>query len=306
MKRFLSLAALIVVPAIFWAADAAPMQQNAMCSTMDKAKCFVMAGPVSSRDETWAARTDVSVNWEKLPKHLKHQNRSYEMYSVNTIQPIHRSENMHNTLFGYAGLGTNNWDHSSWAVGVGARHLTACTGHMFGIGLGYQDFDVRHVDFRGPGLIGEWMTPYTTLTYGYSWNRLEVEHHAKTGYLHHRRDHHLSNLDLSFQLPYLPWTQLTVGKTWHGERSFWYKHGFKLHHMDYKLRLNLLGCLAVEGGRVGGFKNERTNDFVRLVLSFGRPAANEYVLTDGIIGDVMTPRDLTNYGLAPFARSRVE
>lgn len=311
MKRFLSLLALAVVPAAAWAVDA-PMQQQGMASTMggmmDKAKCCLFGGPVSAGNDTWAARTDVSVDWGKFSKKMRAHNRSYELYSVNTIQPIHLNDDMHNTVFGYAGIGTRDWDHSAWTIGVGARHMTACSRHMFGIGVGYQDFKVRHVDFRGPEAIAEWMTPYTTLTYKYAWDELKVTHHARNGYLHHRHDAKLQNLDLSFQLPYLPWTQFMVGKTWYsdkvGHKVFHTHHNTSFRHLDYGLRMNLLGCLALEGGRVGGYKDAH---YVRLIVSFGRSADSEYVLSDGIIApEILTARDLRNHSLAPLARTRAE
>ena len=62
-----------------------------------KSCCF--AGHVSPRDETWLARTDVvSVNWDRLPRHIKVHYRSYELYSINTIQPLHRSDDLHETV----------------------------------------------------------------------------------------------------------------------------------------------------------------------------------------------------------------
>ena len=307
MKRFLSLFALIVVPAVSWSAEAAG-SGDMVGGTVEKMKCMAYSNPVSPRDEMWTARTDASATWEKLPRRIKANWRSYQMYSLNTIQPINRSEDMHDTFFGFGGVGTRGWDETSWALGLGTRHLTACGGHMFGFGASFGHYDIRHVEIHGPGVNLEWRTPFTTLTYGYSWNRLEVERHAAKNFFHHRHEGNVSSLDLSFQVPYLPWTNFTIGKTWYGNRigrkAFSNHRGLSLRHFDASLRMNLLGCLALEGGRVGGFK---TDHFIRLILSFGRPASNEYALTDGIVGnEAFTARDLRNYGLAPIARTRVE
>lgn len=307
MKRFLSLLALVVVPAIYCSGEGATAQ-GLMNSSVEKMKGIYTAGPVSARDECWAARTDLSANWEKIPRPIKAHYRSYRLYSLNTIQPIHRSEDMHDTFFGYAGVGERDWDYASWTVGIGTRHLSACGGHMFGFGAGYQNFDVRSVEIHGPGVNFEWRTPYTALTYGYSWDRLNVGHHAAKHYLHHRREVNLSTLDLSFQVPYLPWTDLKIGKTWYGNKigrkSFSHHRGLALTHFEFGVRMNLLGCLALEYGRTGGFKAKHS---LKAILSFGRPASNEYTLTDGLIGnEAFTPRDLRNYSLAPIARTRAE
>lgn len=306
MKRFLSLMALVIIPAVSWSAEGA--SSDMFGGTVEKMKCCMMSGPVSPRDEMGLARTDASVTWAMSPKKVRAHYRSYELYSLNTIQPIHRSEDMHESFFGYAGLGTSDFDDASWSVGLGARHLTACGGHMFGFAAGFQHYELRHTEIHGPGVNFEWRTPFTALTYGYTWNKLKVKHHAASGILHHRREGDVSALDLSFQLPYLPWTNFTIGKTWYGNKIgrklFCHHRGLALRNFEYSLRLNLLGCLAVEGGRVGGFK---TDKFARIILSFGRAASTEYTLTDGLIGnEAFTARDLRNYGLASVARTRVE
>jgi hypothetical protein len=179
---------------------------------------------------------------------------------------------------------------------------------MFGVAAGYQNADLRRVDVHGPGFNVEWRTPYTVLSYGYSWNRLHVGYSAAKHFLHHRKEANVSTLDLAFQVPYLPWTQFTIGKTWYankiGRKAFKHHRGLALTRLEYGLRLNLLGCLAVEAGRSGGLKS---NHYYRAVLSFGRPASNEYTLVDGLIGnEAFTPRDLRLYGAAPFAHTRAE
>jgi hypothetical protein len=310
MKRFLSLLALVVVPALYCSGETAGTQ-GMMGGSVEKMKSVALAGPTSARDECWLARTDVSANWDRLPRPIKVHYRSYQLYSLNTIQPIHRSDDLHDTFFGYVGAGIRKWkwdDADVWSVGIGARHLSACCGHMFGFGAGYQNFEVRGVKYHGPAVNFEWRTPYSVLTYGYSWDRLKVRYSAAKHFLHKRRDVNVSNLDFRFQIPYLPWTQIMIGKTWYGNKigrkSFSHHRGLALSHFEFGLRLNLLGCLAFETGRVGGFK---TNHYIRAILSFGRPASNEYALTDGVIGnEAFTAYDLRNYGLAPIARTRAE
>ena len=153
------------------------------------------------------------------------------------------------------------------------------------------------------------MTQYTTLTLSRAWDRLHVTKHAAHHWLHHKKSHNEpTSLDLAFQFPGLPWTQVLLGRTWFsekvGHKAFKSFKGNSFKKLDYGLRLNLLGCLALEGGYLGGWGN---GEYVRLVLSIGRPAVAEYTLLDGIVGnEVMTQRDLKNYTLAPVARERID
>lgn len=298
MNRFLSLLALVAVPAAALAADAAGQP-----AATKKGMC--MAGPCSARDDTWMARTDLSVNFARLPRHLKKSARDYTLYGLNTIQPICRSDDMHNTFYGFAGIGTANWKESLWGIGLGYRHITACGGHMFGVGLAYNHSDIRHVHSHGTGAFLEWLTQYTTVTLGQYWNKLHVSQHPWKHYLHHSNKWDVTGLDISFQLPYLPWTQLTLGKTWDegkvGRKSFHHYRSTSLKRIDCGLRLNLIGCLALEGGLQNG------GSYARLVLSFGRPASNEFTLADGFVGsEAFTARDLTNQTLKPVSRVQVD
>jgi hypothetical protein len=308
MKRYLSLLALVIIPAISWSAEAAGSSAPSG-AMMDKMKCCYMTGPVSAVDETWAARTDLTVNFGELPRHLKKERRAFNMYSVNTIQPIYRSQDMHNTFYGFAGVGLVKWkEHdTSWGAGLGYRHLTACGGHMFGIGAAYKDSEIRHVEFRGPGAYVEWLTQYTTVSLGRFWDRAKVDRSPWRHFLHHRRHTEVTGLDLSFQLPYLPWTQMVIGKTWYsgkiGHRSFHHFnhfHNWNLNRFDYGLKLNLIGCLSVEAGK------QADGAYARIALSFGRPAVREYTLADGFLGsEAFTARDLRNYGLMKSDRFMV-
>jgi hypothetical protein len=297
MNRFLSLLALVAVPAAALAADAAAQPAATK-------KCMCMAGPCSAQEDTWLARTDVSVNFAQLPKHLRKSSRHYTMYGLNTIQPIYRSDDMHNTVYGFAGIGSANWKKDQWDLGVGFRHIVPSGAHMFGVGVLYNHGDIRHVRAHGTGAYLEWLTQYTTVTLGQTWNKLHVTEHAWKHYLHHSHDWDVTGLDISFQLPYLPWTQLTLGKTWDegkvGRKSFHHYRSASLRRIDCGLRLNLIGCLAVEGG----FQNSGT--YARIVLSFGRPASNEFTLADGFFGsEAFTARDLTTQTLKSASRTRV-
>jgi len=305
MKRFLLLLALAAAPACNMTAEA-----EGGAGTMDKACGCLTRGPVSAEEETWHARTDFSATWGKVPPRLKdHDNRrSYGLYSLNTIQPLMRSDDMHNTLLGHAGFGFQS-HRGSYMIGLGYRHLTASTDHMFGLGLNYSYMNLRNVRYRGPGIYAEWLSKYTTLTLSRFWNRWRVSRDAWKSYLKSSTQGNTTHLDLSFQFPYLPWAQIMIGKTWIGNkvgrRSFESNYrGASLARLDYGLRLNLFGWMALEGGTLG----TGSNNYVRLVFSFGRPAVNEYALCDGFLGDgAFTARDLKNYTLAPVLRhSRVD
>jgi len=307
MKRFLSLLALVVLPAFTWSADASMQPSQGYADKMKSCMCMT---PTSPRDETMLARTDIGVDFARLPRRLVKRERLYDLYSINTIQPIWRADDMHNTFMGFGGIGTTRWRKAAWNLGLGYRHLTASADNMFGIGVAYRQMDLRHLHFRGPQAYIEWLTQYTTLTLGRAWyNHMHVTDHAAHHFLHHHKSRcEATSLDLGFQLPGLPWTQAYLGRTWFGEKigrkAFKGFKGNTFAKLDYGLRLNLLGCLALEGGYLGGWGN---GSFVRLVLSFGRPAFNEYTLADGILGnEVFTPRDLKNYSLAPVMRERID
>ena len=306
MKRFLSLFALVAVPALTWAADGSQQMSSGYA---DKVKsCFCMT-PTSARDECWLARTDIGINFGRLPTKLVKKDRLYDLWTLHTIQPICRSDDLHNIFFGFAGIGTTNWKDAAWNVGLGYRRLTASADHMFGIGIAYRDMDVQHLKFRGAQAYVEWLTQYTTLTLSRAWDRLHVTRHATHHWLHNEKNRNMpTSFDLAFQFPGLPWTQVLLGRTWFSERvgrkAFHNFKGNSFRKLDYGLRLNILGCLYVEGGYRGGWGN---GEYVRLVLSLGRPATAEYVLADGLVGnEVMTPRDLKNYTLAPVAHERVD
>lgn len=304
MKRFISLLALVVLPTFTWSADTTTQQ-----STGDKVKSCVCMTPTNPRDESILARIDLGLDFARLPSRLVKKDRKYDLWSINTIQPIYRCDDMHNTLLGFLGIGTAKWKKGVWNIGVGYRHLTASADNMFGIGVSYRNFHLRHLHFYGPQAYLEWLTQYTTLTLGRAWYKMHVSEHPAKKFLEH--GHHncdATSLDLAFQFPGLPWTQVLLGRTWFqekvGRKCFKAFKGNSFKKLDYGLRLNLLGCLALEGGYLGGWGN---GAYVRLILNIGRPASNEYTLADGIIGnEVFTPRDLKNYTLAPVARQRID
>ena len=310
MKRFLSLLAMAAVPAVSVTADAATQQQQQNSGGYaDKVKSCVCMHPTSARDECWLARTDLGLSFGRLPSRLVKKDRLYNLPSINTIQPIWRGDDMHNTFLGFAGIGSARWEDAAWNVGAGYRHMTAAADHIFGIGVAYRDFDIRNVRFHGPQAYIEWLTQYTTLTLGRAWERLHVKHHPARSFLrHHHNRFEPTSLDLAFQVPGLPWTQVLLGRTWFGEkvgrRCFHSYRDTSLKKLDYGLRLNLLGCLAVEGGYLGGWGKGK---YVRIILNLGRPAYNEYTLVDGFLGnEIFTPRDLKNYTTAPVARQRID
>lgn len=305
MKRFLSLLALVVLPTFSWSVDT---QMQPSQGYGDRMKSCLMT-PTSPRDECFLSRIDLGVDFGRLPSRLVKKERLYDLWSINTIQPIYRADDMHNTFLGFVGIGTAQWKKAAWNLGVGYRHLTASADNMFGIGVSYRHMDVRHLHYRGPQAYVEWLTQYTTLTLGRAWYKMHVTEHPAHHFLHHNSQHlDATSLDLSFQLPGLPWTQAYLGRTWFeekvGRKAFKAYRGNTFAKLDYGLRLNLLGCLALEGGYLGGWGN---GAYVRLVLSLGRPASNEYTIADGFMGnEVFTPRDLKNYTLAPVMRERID
>jgi hypothetical protein len=310
MKRFLSLLALVVVPGLVSAADAAAAPQP---SYMDSVKHGFCGGPVSPRDDTWNARTDLGVDWGKVPYTFTHKHRRYDLWSINTVQPLWRGDDFHNTVMTFMGVGISKWnhqgwDHPAWNIGLGYRYLTNAASNMFGIGVAYHHMSLNHVRFHGPTAYVEWLSQYTTLTLQRQWNKLHVTEHPARHFLHHSHNFNATALDLSFQVPFLPWTQVSLGRTWFGEKAgrkcFHSYRNIALDRLDYGLRLNLLGCLALEGGFLGGWNN---NGYVRLVLSLGRPASNEFTLADGFYStDAFSARDLKCYTLAPVVRNRID
>lgn len=312
MKRFLSLLALVAVPALSWAADATMHQQpsdNMYTMGMDKMKSCMFGGPVSAKDETWLARTDTGLAFGKLPGHIVTKDRQYALWTLNTIQPLYRADDMHNTVLGFGNIGTDRWQKPAYNVGVGYRYMTDCMSNIFGVGVGYHHVHIRHTKFHGPRAYVEWLSQYTTLTLTGGDDRMHVSEHAFRHCLRQHRRLSSTSLDFAVQLPYLPWTQVLLGRTWFGgkdgRKAFHHYRNINLAKLDYGLRLNLLGCLALEGGYLGGWTH---NPYVRLVLSFGRPASNEYTLADGVLGDGMfTARNLKDWTLAPVYRnSRLE
>lgn len=291
MKRFFSLLALVVAPVAFFAADAKTQDTKSsmcdMCGTM--ANCFT-CGPVSAADESWSSR--VKLGWAGSEHH-------HEGLQLNTIQPFVRSDDMRNTGFVQAGAGFQGHDKKAWDLGLGYRYLTVDTNNMFGANMFYNN---GHHDRRlGEGYRAslEWLTSYTTLTLGRQlhdhadsigkwkmWNHLFNFEKAKT------------TLDLAFQLPYLPWTTLTLGKDWkhHG-------HHKGLNHLNYILDLNLLSCVSLQMGYMNGWNK---NQFMRLAVTFGRSASVEHTLFDKFFSDeAFSARDLRNYTLQMVAREDV-
>lgn len=293
MKRFLSLLSLLVVPTCSWAA-AQEQRPESNSSRAEAIKGFCCT-PVSPRDETWAARTDVGVVWGKVPYRLLPNHRSYTLYSLNTIQPLYRSDDLHQNLFVFGGLGTTKWKNSSWNVGLGYRYLTASADNLFGIGISQHRMKLNRLRFHGPAAFVNWSSLYTDLSLSRAWNRFGVHGCGS------KVRSEMTSVDLGVQLPYLPWTKLSLGRTWFGDkfgrRCFHSYRGASLKRLDYGLKFNLLGCLSLEGGYLGGWGR---NSFVRLVLSLGRPASAEYALTDGLLGnEAFTPRDLKNITSVP-------
>lgn len=291
MKRFISLLALAVGPVLGFCAD--PAQPPESKSVMGNIKDCFTGGPVSAMDETWAARTQL--DWGKREHHSG-------AWHLNTIQPLFRSDDMRNTLFVQAGLGLQGSDKKGWDVGLGYRYLTVDSANMFGINMFYNGehfYDVRRED-RGYRMNLEWFTQYTTLTLGHHLNdHAQSVGHLKTWGHFFEKKHGDINLDLAFQLPYLPWTTFVIGKDWnHGKSS-----GNVFKKLDYSLTMNLLGCLSAEVGYHHGWNH---STFGRLILSFGRAAVTEHTLADKLFSDeAFTARDLRNYTLAMPYRTAV-
>lgn len=293
MKRFLSLLALVAAPVMSFAADA-QMSKSSNMHASNKMNSCCSCGPTSAMDETWSERTYFKVGFTDSKS---------AFYSLNTIQPICRDASMDNTLFVQAGVGMQKWHRSTADIGLGYRYLTQGGGNMFGISLFYFDNTRTHhhqhhdiMKKTGLGADLSWFTQYTTLSLGEyhhvnkmndsrTWNRFVELNKAKT------------TLDLTFQVPYLPWTKLFIGKVWN------HHHHNHKNKLDYGLSLNIAGPLAIEMGYQHGWNK---NGFINFVLTFGRPAVREHTLSDAFLGDeAFTPRDLKNYTLDPVRRALI-
>ena len=291
MKRFFSLLALVVAaPVVGFSADAvqkAPEAKSTMCAMGD---CFT-CGPVSAADESWASR--VQFTWGGYE-------HGHEGLQLNTIQPLFRADDMRNTVFAQAGLGMTGHDKNAWDAGLGYRYLTVDTNNMFGANLFFNDGRHEHNFGRGYRANLEWFTAYTTLTLG-----RQVKGHADT-ISHWKMWKRMGDfakakttLDLSFQLPYLPWTSLTLGKDWRHHEH----HDQAFKKLNYILDLNLMSCVGLQMGYKQGWNK---NEFIRLVVNFGRPAVAEHTMLDKFFSDeAFTARDLRNYTLKMVDREDI-
>ncbi len=296
MKRFLSLLALVALPSVGFATDAqTPRKTN--ITAADKMKECCSCGPTSAMEETWADRSFLKVGFTK-------SNSAF--YSLNTIQPLYRDASMDNTLFIQAGIGMEKWHRSTGDVGLGYRYLTQSGSNMFGVSLFYFDNTRTHhhqqldlMKKNGLGLDLSWYTKYTTLSLG-RYEHVRKMNHQKTWSNLVNFHKELTTLDLSFQIPYLPWTEFTIGKEWHHRHH----HHNHFSNFDYALTLNIAGPLAVEMGYRHNEGRKKKHGFVNFIVNFGRPAVREHTLADAFLGDeAFTPRDLKNYTLDPVARA---
>ncbi len=298
MKRFLSLLALVASPAFGFAADA---QMAKSTTAADKMKDCCSCGPVSAMDECWAARTNLTVGFDKTKS---------ASYSLNTIQPLYRDASMDNTVFVQAGLGLKKWHRSTGDIGLGYRHLLASGEHMFGVSLFYFDNTRVHrasshlVKKNGLGADLSWFTQYTTLSFGRYQNVYRKFNSGRTWKRFADLNKAVTTLDLNFRVPFMPWAEITVGKAW-----FHHHHGLKkslkksFKKLDYALKLNVAGPLAIEAGYRSGWNH---SGFVNFVISFGRPAVREATLVEGFLADeAFTPRDLKNYTLDTVSRALI-
>lgn len=295
MKRFISLFALAIAPVVAFSAEAPvqtatpPEAKSVMCGMKD---CF-MSGPVSATDETWAARTQL--DWGKHHGHG-------EGIHLNTIQPLYRSDDMRSTTFIQGGIGLQGSGRKGADLGLGYRYLTVDTNNMFGANMFYNGKDFYNLgsERHGYRLSVEWFTPYTTLSLGRHLNRhAESIGRWKTWQHLGSFNKAQTTLDLEFQLPYLPWASMLIGKDWnHGTHL---SGGLK--KLDYSLNLNLISCLSLEAGYHNGWNK---HPFARLIMSFGRAASAEHTIADKLFGDeAFTARDLRNYTLAMPSRTAV-
>jgi len=280
MKRFFSLLAMAVAPVMAFAADAP--QASSSKSVVGEVKDNMLSGPVSAADETWAARTELG--WAKQKHHT-------QGFQANTIQPLYRGDDMCNTCFFQGGVGAHGQYKNAYVLGLGYRYLTTDTSNMFGINMFYND--QKHKRDHGFGMTRgydvnlEWFTQYTTVSFG---RHLHTKGDGlgkwKTWGHFFEGGHGSTTLDLAFQVPYLPWTEFTLGYDWHTHRKN------DLAKLDYTLNLNLISCVSLQGGYHRGWNK---SPFARLVVNFGRAASQEHTLADKFFGDeAFTARNLTN------------
>ncbi len=279
MKRFIALCALTVAPF----ALKADMQGK---SGMGSDDMFVSA--TSAANETWSDRTGVSAAFT---------NSKRPLWDVFTIQPIYRTEGtMMNTVFVQGDFGFQKWDSPQLSLGLGYRRLAASNDYMYGANLFYDhEWDHSHNNV-GTGL--EWFGRFFTIRMNYNFRVHDHKGHMKE-ITHYFGSHHTTgNLDLDFQLPYLPWTLASFGPTWHHDREH---KGEQSHHWKYALRMNLAGPVALEAGFGRGWGQ---GGYVKLAVNFGRAAFAEHTLSDaGIIAsEAFTARDLKNYTLETVGR----
>ncbi|MGR3952004.1 MAG: hypothetical protein QRY74_03765 [Chlamydia sp.] len=287
MKRFFTLLALVAAPVVVSAADVQlkPVYTN----STDRLVESFNNGPKSALAETCADRTSWKLGFNKS---------SSAAYSVNTIQPLYRDASMDNTVFLQAGIGMEKWHRSLADIGVGYRYLSHNGDNMFGASLFYFDGTGTHKHLSNHlGADISWFTPFTTVSLGRS-QKVKSFKGLKTWTKFARINKETTTLDVSVQLPYLPWTTLTVGKAWRNNCKF---HNLK--KLNYGLTLNIAGPLAVEMGYNKGFHNK---GYVNFVLTFGRPAVREHTLMDGFVSEeILAPRDLKNHTLAPVTRALI-
>jgi len=286
MRRFLLSLALAASPlAGLVAADA----QTAVKSTMDRVRQAYNLSATSMAEETWLDRTFVKIDFNKSTN---------AFYGINTVQPLYRDVAGDNVLFVQAGTNMKHWNRAMSNVGLGYRYFTPNGDNMFGASLFY--YDSAHAS-NGLGAGLSWFTPYTNVTLGRFHN---VHGSMATGKAWKRFvdfNKSITSLDVSFQLPYLPWAEATIGKVWNNHRPRVLKHTFK--NLDYSLTLNLTGPLAIEAGYSHGWNK---TGYVNFVVSFGRPATRQFTLADGFLADeAFTPRDLARLALLPENRATI-
>lgn len=277
MKRFIALCALFVPFAV--QADA---HTNMKDNGSDK---FTTA--TNAADETWAERTQISGAFKKTKNPL---------WTAQTIQPFSRDSAMANTVFGQAEFGFQKWESPLLSVGLGYRHLAACNTYMLGANLFYDH--AWRQSMNNVGLGAEMFGNYFTVRLNYNFRVHDHKGHLHT-FTHSFGQHNTTgNLDLNFQLPYLPWTVASIGPRWHHNHD---KHADSSHHWKFAVRMNIAGPVALETGFDQGWGR---GGYVKLAVNFGRPAVVEHSLLDSGIfaSQAFTARDLKNYTLEPVGR----
>ena len=280
MKRLLTLGALLLTPVLACAET----------GSTGIIKEIASYDAVSPAQEGYADRTDFSVGFYS-------SKGTKSLYSLNTIQPLYRSENFDHTVYGLAGLGIKKMHKDAdIGLGVGYRYMTPC-GCLLGAGLYFNDKQKEANKGRetAKAISFEWMTAYTTLNLGFydkvgkNWNRTrDLVDLSKSKTM----------LDLSFQIPYLKWAQLNLGYKYKSLTNW------KWNRLEYRVNMDLVGPLALQFGER---KDVRRSKFVRFVVNFGRPAHREYTMAEGLIGEeAFTARDLRGYTLSPILRQRID